>query len=247
MLTPTFIPQVQSEPGDWSRYGLLVVFEGIDGCGKTVLIEMLRKRIAKWLVDQNLSPFVIKLVKEPGATPLGVELRRILFETIGTQNMAYSVMDCLFLADHLQNVQDNIVPGLRAGEIILADRYVFSGQVYSTQRATHPLFHDAWQILQGPTPDLIFLLTGNPEVLLERAQARTSETHQTNKVWNTVQQVTDLQKVYIGLLPQHQQMVEIEDVDSQLPEVLMDELIWPLVKELLRAKYRPGPQEASHA
>ena len=58
--------------------GRLLVLEGVDGCGKTTQLEALRQ----WLPGSGLMPLAATLVvtREPGGTPLGQLLRRLLLD-----------------------------------------------------------------------------------------------------------------------------------------------------------------------
>ena len=51
--------------------GKVIVFEGIDGCGKSTQLSKLYDKLAE-------SPYIVTHTKQPGGTRVGVELRRIL-------------------------------------------------------------------------------------------------------------------------------------------------------------------------
>ena len=210
---------------------MFIDFEGIDGSGKGTLIGMLRERL------EGLGRVVV-LGKEPGGTPLGELVRNILFHSIKTQNMAPSVCDCLFLADHVQHVETLVKPALAAGKDVISDRYAFSQFAYAGEREVHPLIEAAFRDLVGVIPDVIVLLVGTPEHLLARAQGRATETHQDGKAWNKTDVQARIQDAYLRLLMPYPQTVVV-DTDVLPPEALFENYIWPAVQERI-GPGRPG-------
>ncbi|MFC1567734.1 dTMP kinase [Pseudomonadota bacterium] len=104
-----------------SAHGRLITFEGGDGSGKSTQLRM----TAAWL--QELGHQVV-ITHEPGDTPLGSEIRRLLLE-----GEYVPVPECellLFLADRAQHVREVIKPALKAGTYVLCDRYSDSTMAY---------------------------------------------------------------------------------------------------------------------
>ena len=208
------------------KNGFFIDFEGIDGSGKGTLMEKLRTEL-------EASGRVVVMTKEPGGSNIGPQIRQLLFHDPTTHNMAPSVCDCLFLADHIQNAECVVKPALEAGKVVVSDRYAFSQYAYSVDRKLHPLIDQAYHALLGPIPDVIFLLCGTPEALLRRAQKRTDagqETHQDGKRWNQVQSQRRIQDAYFRLLMPYPQTVVV-DTDVLSPDELYDLYIRPAVLE----------------
>ena len=102
--------------------GLFLALEGPEGGGKTVQSG----RLAGWLSSLG---FDVTATREPGGTPLGEQLRRLLLDPqLPTLN--HSAELCLFLAARAQLVQEVIRPSLAAGGIVISDRYSASTLVY---------------------------------------------------------------------------------------------------------------------
>jgi dTMP kinase len=112
--------------------GKLIIFEGVEGCGKTSQMQF----CYEWL--QSLCIPVI-MTRQPGGTELGLHLRRLLLEKTDNQAIA----DCasrsavgdrtellLYAADRSQHVEQFLKPNLAAGKIILCDRYIYSTIAY---------------------------------------------------------------------------------------------------------------------
>jgi len=97
--------------------GNFIVFEGLDGCGKTTQAQML-----VGFLDQRGVKYTY--VREPGGTAVGNQLRSILLNptTVLTQ---WGEM-LLLAAARAQLVQDVIRPALARGEVVVCDRYLFS-------------------------------------------------------------------------------------------------------------------------
>ncbi|MDY6784190.1 MAG: dTMP kinase [Cyanobacteriota bacterium] len=103
--------------------GMLIVFEGGEGAGKTTQIE----RSRAWL-HQHLAPEIpVIATREPGGTPLGGGIRRLLLEEQLPCDRAELL---LYAADRAQHVADCLKPALNKGAIVLCDRYTDSTIAY---------------------------------------------------------------------------------------------------------------------
>lgn len=99
----------------------LISFEGVDGCGKSTQL----KRVANWLAAQGQN---VVTTFEPGDTPLGAEIRRLLLA--GEFVPAAETELLLFLADRAQHVLEVIKPALGRDAWVLCDRYSDSTLAY---------------------------------------------------------------------------------------------------------------------
>ena len=107
--------------------GKLIVFEGIEGGGKTTQIQ----RTSQWLRDQlGASVPAIVTTKEPGGTVLGRSLRKILLDTRSEEPIAPTAELLLFACDRAQHVETFLKPHLERGAIILCDRFADSTVAY---------------------------------------------------------------------------------------------------------------------
>lgn len=209
--------------------GFLVVFEGIDGSGKGTQIELLKDTLEKHFNGRK-----VVYTKEPGGTCLGAELRKVLFETVGTANMAPNVRNCLYLASHIQNVQEVIVPALKAGHIVVSDRYCYSDFAYGKQGGIADELAEAYRVLAGPRPDLVVYLNGTPSLLLSRALARKSENHQngTAKAWCKAGDLARIQKVYDEIFSSSRKNVMSICVDDLPAEDIASRIAFQLTDKL---------------
>ncbi len=128
--------------------GKLIVFEGIDGTGKTSQL----KALAAFLKEQG---YVVTATREPSDGPYGQKIRT-LFTKRNTLTLEEELE--LFIADRKHHVQEVIVPALERGEIVLTDRYYFSTVAYQGAAGGDPekiLAKNSF----APIPDLVLLLT----------------------------------------------------------------------------------------
>ncbi|OCQ89916.1 dTMP kinase [Nostoc sp. MBR 210] len=103
--------------------GKLIVFEGVEGCGKTTQMQL----CCQWLESLGIS---VVVTREPGGTELGVDLRRLLLEKSEDKPVADVTELLLYAADRAQHVEQELKPNLAAGKYILCDRYTDSTVAY---------------------------------------------------------------------------------------------------------------------
>ncbi|MCP9772525.1 dTMP kinase [Synechococcus sp. Tobar12-5m-g] len=115
-------------PEDRPGRGRFLVLEGIDGCGKTTQLELLRR----WLPSSGLMPEAAELVvsREPGGTPLGLALRQLLLHPPEASIPCPTAELLLYAADRAQHVQELIAPALEAGDWVVSDRFTGSTAAY---------------------------------------------------------------------------------------------------------------------
>ncbi|BAY17879.1 thymidylate kinase [Anabaenopsis circularis NIES-21] len=103
--------------------GKLIVFEGVEGCGKTTQMQL----CGQWLESLGIS---VVVTREPGGTELGSHLRRLLLEKSEDKPVADVTELLLYAADRAQHVEQELKPNLAAGKYILCDRYTDSTVAY---------------------------------------------------------------------------------------------------------------------
>jgi dTMP kinase len=101
--------------------GMLIAVEGIGGSGKSTLAA----RLVEWLTNLNMP---VTASREPGATPLGAELRRLLLE--GNFSPVPWADAFLFEADRAQTYATVIAPALAAGNVVVSDRNLYGTIAY---------------------------------------------------------------------------------------------------------------------
>lgn len=102
--------------------GGLVVLEGMDGAGKSVQARLLAEALKRRGRDAVLT-------REPGGTAFGEEIRRLLLAPSGP-GIAPRAELFLFMAARAQIVEEVMAPALRAGKVVVSERFVLSSVVY---------------------------------------------------------------------------------------------------------------------
>jgi dTMP kinase len=147
--------------------GRFITFEGTDGSGKTTQMRRLIERLRREGHE------VVETV-EPGGTPIGMQIRRILLDPANTE-MAPTTEMLLYFASRAQNVAQCIVPAMEAGKIVVCDRFTDSTLVY--QGAGRGLGEAVVRTLHGIAcaglqPDVTIYLDMDLETGIARAKAR---------------------------------------------------------------------------
>jgi len=136
---------------------MYVIFEGIDTCGKTTQIELLKERFKDAIIT-----------KEPGGTAFGKEVREILLSDSLASKRAELL---LFLADRAEHYTQIVQPNLE--RLILSDRGFLSGIGYALANGDFE-FEYLMQLnrfaLEDTFPDLIILFETDMKTLKERTQ-----------------------------------------------------------------------------
>jgi dTMP kinase len=137
--------------------GKLIVFEGIDGVGKSSQV----RRLAEALHGAGRD--VVELF-EPTDGPHGLELRRMAREGRRDPERERE----LFLADRREDVERNILPALRRGAVVLLDRYYFSTMAYQGAAGLDVQAIRSENEAFAPQPDLLVVLDLPVEEALRR-------------------------------------------------------------------------------
>ncbi|MFM8469336.1 MAG: dTMP kinase [Limisphaerales bacterium] len=148
--------------------GLFITFEGTEGGGKSTQIALLAARLRQ-------QGHRARVLREPGGTPIGEEIRHLLKHHPANEVMMPEAELLLMNASRAQLVLEVIRPALTAGEIVLCDRFYDSTTAYQGygRQLNLDLVKSVIGFAVGRTrPDLTLLLHVPPEVSESRRQAR---------------------------------------------------------------------------
>ncbi len=156
--------------------GKFIVFEGIDGSGKTTQIKMISKRIQ----DLNLKVYT---TFEPTASPIGSLIRQMLSGKIKTDQRTMASLFAADRMDHLVNETDGIKKKIDEGGLVVCDRYYFSSYAY------HAQYMDMEWVIHANSlnaeilrPDLTVFIDVAPETCLERIKNSRSDFEMYEKI-----------------------------------------------------------------
>lgn len=143
--------------------GALITFEGVEGSGKSTQAELLFQMLRARSVD-------CVLTREPGGTLIGERIRDILLDPAGKEMHGKTEL-LLYLASRNQHVQEKLLPALRAGEVVISDRYSESSFAYQG-RGRDLTLQKVSRLNKyatgGLVPDLTIVVDVPPEVGRER-------------------------------------------------------------------------------
>ena len=134
---------------------LFIVFEGIDGAGKSVQAKMLADHFQAVGI-----PYV--LTAEPSDGPIGRYIRSLKARPDPVEE------ERLFIEDRRHHVQKVIIPALERGATVICDRYIYSSVAYQGARGIDPEKIIAENRRFAVPPDLIFLLEVTVDTALSR-------------------------------------------------------------------------------
>ncbi len=149
--------------------GAFITLEGVEGCGKTTQMSLLRDRL------EEAGRHVV-LTREPGGTPVAEAIRAILLDPANTALSPVAEL-LLYEAARAQHVAERIKPALDEGAIVVCDRFADSTTAYQGAGRVLPLetvLH-LHRVATGTVwPDLTIVLDMPAEAGLERAAAARS-------------------------------------------------------------------------
>ena len=149
-----------------------VVFEGIEGSGKSYQSKKLYQSIIKKGIDAVLT-------REPGGTKSAEEIRKIIlkdyfYKDSKTQFDKYTDT-LLYLAARNEHIKNTIKPAYLKKKILICDRFIdstFAYQVYGKKVKKHFIDSVHKYILDNVKPDLTFVLKIGISKALQRLKKR---------------------------------------------------------------------------
>nr|WP_182541613.1 dTMP kinase [Nocardioides ginsengisegetis] len=157
---------VTDYPGSYASTGVFVCFEGGEGSGKSTQSRRLRESL-------EAEGFDVVLTFEPGDTPVGKEMRRIVLSP-ETGALSDRTEVLLYAADKAEHVDTVVQPALDRGAVVVTDRYVDSTLAYQGAGRTLPV-SEVESVARWATRDLRPHLTVVLDLQPEQGLARFEE------------------------------------------------------------------------
>jgi dTMP kinase len=136
---------------------MLIAIEGIDGSGKATIARLLYKHLSK--------THKVFLTKEPTDSKLAKLAYGVLLKK--NKGLSPTALQLLFIADRAQHVDTVINPKLKAGYIVITDRYIPSTLAYGSVSGVN----QKWLISVNaifPEPDITLILDVSPAIASKR-------------------------------------------------------------------------------
>ena len=202
-----------------SNKGIFISFEGIDGCGKSTQVQLLKDKMES-------EGRKVELVREPGGLKISEEIRKILLNPENS-SMNYETEALLMTASRAQLTEEVIRPLLAKGFFVLADR--FSDSTLAYQGGGRKLDIDILKKIncfatKNLVPDITFLINIDPE----DAMLRTGLNSPDRIEGAGIGLQKDVQKTYIGLAKEFSnRFIVLDGYDSisSIHSIIWDKII----------------------
>lgn len=196
-----------------TRRAVLIDLEGIDGCGKSTQAQLLAERL-------RAAGHTVVVLKEPTSGPHGSQLKEVLRgERVAD---AGEILE-LFAADRREHVADRIAPALARGEIVLMDRYYYSGLAYQCAAGIPAARIRALNAF-APAPVLVLVFDLPVEQALERVHS-----HSVADTFERADYLESVRAAYLAL--RDDPLVRVLDATRPPEAVAAD--VWALVAEAM--------------
>jgi dTMP kinase len=212
--------------------GLFITFEGTEGSGKSTQIPILADRLRAF-------GHHVRVLREPGGTPIGEEIRHTLKHSKDNHAMTPEAELLLMNASRAQLVREVIRPALAAGEVVLSDRFYDSTTAYQGhgRQLDLKMVQSIIDAAVGNTrPDLTLLFLLPYEVAEDRRLARQPSlplSIKRDRIEEAGRNFFErVAKGYQAIAAAEPERVRIVDGSGTVPEV--SARIWKLVEPLVR-------------
>jgi len=204
--------------------GLFIVFDGSEGCGKTTQVALLRQKLES--MGQN-----VLLVRDPGTTRIGEQIRAILLNP-DHDEMAMRCEMLLYMAARAQMMAESILPALEEGKIVISDRFVSSTLAY--QLGGDGLTADdirtvANIAITSRWPDLTLILDMPVESSMARVRRAKDRIEQRPMSYHE-----QVRKNYLSQAAADPKRYKIVNANREINDVQQD--IWSAISPLLNLK-----------
>jgi dTMP kinase len=146
-----------------SKKGAFICIEGLDGCGKTTQAKLLAKKLGK---SRNTL-----YTAEPSRGKIGTYIRnRCLY---GEKRLSTVVEALLFAADRIEHVENEVLPALREGRLVISDRYIYSSLAYQGAAGLSLEWIEKVN-KHALKPDLAVFIDVDPKTVMRRLKSKRS-------------------------------------------------------------------------
>lgn len=216
-----------------TRRGIFIVFEGIEGSGKSTHVRLLSNRLAQ-------EGRKVLVTREPGGTALGEAVRKILQGQPGDIDISPESELMLFAASRAQLVRDVVLPALARGDVVISDRFVDSTvayQGYARGLAMDALFVVNRFVVGAAVPNLIILMDLDVAEGLRRLAVRNDGAGRSSDriEREDVQFHEKVRAGYLDIARKHSDRTRVIDAARTVDEVSAE--VWETVSDALRKSH----------
>ena len=189
---------------------MFISFEGIDGCGKTTQVELLKKEFS----NRGLE-FIS--VREPGSTAISEQIRQILLNPDNTE-INPETEALLFASARAQIVKETIKPALLEDKIVICDRFIDSTivyQGYGRGMELNSLENINSFAIQNTIPDFTFII----DISVVESQIRLSPSNLDRMETIGTEFFKNVRNGYLQIANQNPKRVHILDGMDSIEEI----------------------------
>ena len=207
-----------------------IVFEGVEGCGKSYQSQKLKKNLEKKGIN-------LLLTREPGGTKSAESIRRLILQDYfnkGKKEKFDKYTDTLlYLAARNEHIKNKIKPALQKKRVVICDRFIDSTlayQVYGKKVNRYFIEHIHRFVLQGIKPNITFIL----KVSSKSSKLRLKKRRTKNRYDNFSQSFyTKAQKSFLKIAKNKKNYFVL---DSSLNNSDLEKKIFKIVCKYLKIK-----------
>jgi dTMP kinase len=214
----------------YKKKSFFIVFEGVEGCGKSYQSQKLKKNLEKKGIN-------LLLTREPGGTKSAESIRRLILQDYfnkGKKEKFDKYTDTLlYLAARNEHIKNKIKPALQKKRVVICDRFIDSTlayQVYGKKVNRYFIEHIHRFVLQGIKPNITFIL----KVSSKSSKLRLKKRRTKNRYDNFSQSFyTKAQKSFLKIAKNKKNYFVL---DSSLNNSDLEKKIFKIVCKYLKIK-----------
>ena len=214
----------------YKKKPFFIVFEGVEGCGKSFQSKKLYNKLKRFNVDTILT-------REPGGTKSSELIRNLIlkdyFSKDSKEKFDKYTDTLLYLAARNEHIKNKIKPALQKKQVVICDRFTDSTIAYQVhgKKVDINFINDIHKkILQGITPNIVFIL----KVSMTSSKQRLKQRKTKNRYDNFSQSFyTNAQKAFIKLAKKRKNYFIL---NSSQNDNFLEDKIFNITKKLLNIK-----------
>jgi dTMP kinase len=191
--------------------GVFICIEGLDGCGKTTQAKLLVKKLKK---HHDAS-----YTAEPSSGNIGKFIKKNCLHAEKRGSVLVEAL--LFAADRVDHVQNEVLPALNKGRIVVSDRYIYSSYAYQGAAGMELEWIEKLNE-HALRPDLAIFIDVKPETVVQRLKRKKS-------VMEDLETQKKVREVYLKYVEKNQ----LVRLDGNQPKRAVAKDLFRIVKEFL--------------
>jgi dTMP kinase len=191
--------------------GVFICIEGLDGCGKTTQAKLLVKKLKKH--------YDALYTAEPSRGNVGKFLKKNCLHAEKRGSVLVEAL--LFAADRVEHVQNEVLPALNKGRVVVSDRYVYSSYAYQGAAGLELEWIEKLN-KHALRPDLTIFIDVKPETVVQRLKRKKS-------VMEDLETQKKVREVYLKYVDKKQ----LVRLDGNKPKRAVAKDLFRIVKEFL--------------